>query len=257
MSDITSKSQSWLSYVNLSDAYELKARLIPALLSVAMLLPAAIAFGVELGDWLGVIFTGVGLGAAVALGLSHLASAMGNRLQRKLWPRWPYDAPTHAWLRVDDNSRSQQQKEQWYKAIKRITELDIKDEDDQADFEAVTNDAISQLRNRLWKSKVAERVVIHNTDFGFARNFCGMHLVWLPATLLAAVLCWIGVYLAQASVPWAIGASIMALIAILLSTFVLPNYVRQKAEQYADSFFSAVLALDLEMRDSPDKHVST
>lgn len=249
----TPDKKSWLSYANLSDAYERKARLAPALISLAMLLPAAIAFGLELGDWLSVVVTGVGLGAAIALGLSQLASAMGNRLQNKLWPRWPHDSPTNVWLHPGDASRSQQQKEQWYAAIKRLTGLDIQAESETGALEACINDAVSQLRNRLWKSNVAERLAIHNADFGFARNFCGMYLVWLPATILAAVSCWIGVKFTLANFGWSIGASIVAVVAILLAVSVLRPFVKQKAQQYADSFFSAVLALNEQSKSEADR----
>ena len=240
----STENKHWLSYANLSDAYERKARFAPALLSVVMLIPAAMAFGIPLWDWVKVVVAGVGVGSAIALGLSHLASAFGNRLQRKLWPRWPYDAPTHVWLHPEDSSRSEQQKKQWYAAVERLTGLQVKGRKKGESVEAVINDAISQLRNRLWKSDVSTRLEIHNADFGFARNFCGLRVVWIPATATAALACWLGVFFVEINMGWAIAATIVAVAAFLLGTFVLPAYVRQKADQYADSFFAAVLSLD-------------
>jgi len=244
MSDSSPKAGSWLSVVNLSDPYERKARLAPALLCVVMMLPSAIAFGIELGNWISVVATGLGLGAAIALGMSHLASAMGNRFQRKLWPRWPHDSPTNEWLDANDTSRSQQQKAQWYAAVQRLTGLDIAA--DSVNSEAVINDAVSQLRNQLWKSSVADRLRTHNMDFGFARNFSGMHLIWVPATTLGAIACWIGVYTQRVEIMWAVIATVLAVFAVLISRFILPQYVHRKAEHYADSFFAAVLTMNSE-----------
>lgn len=240
----SNEKKHWLSYANLSDTYERKARFAPALLSVVMLIPAALAFGIPLWDWVKVVVAGVGVGAVIALGLSHLASALGNRVQRQLWPRWPHDAPTHLWLNPDDSSRSGQQKKQWYAAIESLTGLQVKGRKKGDSVEAVINDAVSQLRNRLWKSDVAERLAMHNADFGFARNLCGLRVVWIPATAIGALACWAGVYFMEINIGWAIAATIVSILALLLGTLVLPAFVRQKAEHYADSFFAAVLALN-------------
>ena len=81
--------KAWLSYTNLSDHYERKTRFLPAVLSVLPLLPMSAALGGPFLEWVELLLGGGGLGAVVAVGLSHTASAMGNRLQEKLWPRWP------------------------------------------------------------------------------------------------------------------------------------------------------------------------
>ncbi len=147
--------QTWLSYANLSDHYERKARFLPGLISVLFLLPVSSAFGVPFAGLAETVAVGMGTTAAVAVGLSHLASAAGNRFQERLWPRWPYDSPTNQWLLPDDKSRSEQQKSIWYAAIKRLTGLDIivnknlgNDE-----IERIINDAVSTLRYRLWNSR--------------------------------------------------------------------------------------------------------
>src|SRR5690606_13686371 len=94
--------KSVLSYLNLSSQYERKARLLPGLLCAMALAPVGAAYGTPLGDWIALVATGLGLWAVCGVGLSHLASAAGNRYQEKLWPRWPYDAPTNRWLHPED-----------------------------------------------------------------------------------------------------------------------------------------------------------
>jgi len=158
--------KSFLNYFNLSDEYERKARFFPAVLSVALFLPGAISLGLPMMNWVLLLLTGTGISAVVAVGLSHLASAMGNRLQDKMWPRWPHDSPTHRRLYPNDPSCSRQQREQWYMLIKDLTSLDIAAvaKENRAETETIINDAINQIRIRLWKSPLAERLRIHNMD---------------------------------------------------------------------------------------------
>src|SRR3954471_9085800 len=110
-------TKGWLRYVNLSDPYERKARFLPAALSLLPLVPLSASMGAPFLDWMKILVGGVGLGAIVAVALSHAASACGNRLQESLWPAWPHDSPTNLWLRPDTRSVSSQQKTRWYQAI--------------------------------------------------------------------------------------------------------------------------------------------
>lgn len=239
-------NKSWLSYLNLSDAYERKARFIPGVLTIVFMLPAAIALSIPLKAWITVLLAGAGLSAVIAVGISHLASAMGNRFQEKLWPRWPHDAPTHRRLHPSDANCSRQQKDIWYAAIKRLTSLDIAPvgDDDPAELEAIINDAVTHVRTRLWKSPHADRLRVQNADYGFARNFAGLRPVWLCVVSLAAIVCWVGYYFDRASLEWSIAAAVLAVALYPLAFLILPNYVVQKAGHYADSFFDAMLALD-------------
>ena len=240
----------WLHYVNLSDPYERKTRFIPAALSLLPLFPVASAFGVPFLGSAKFLLSGVGLAAILAVLASHLASAFGNRLQERMWPDWPHDAPTNRWLHPDDKSISRQQKQLWYQAIKELLSLDIAqavETGDDNEVRAVINDAVRELRNRLWKSPVAERVSLHNNDYGFARNFTGFRYVWLSLALVSFVGCWINYGWHNGSIFWAIVSTVIAMGTMVLA-FILPNYVRQKANHYAESFFAAVVKLSNSMR---------
>lgn len=238
------KAKGLMAYLNLSDEYDRKARYCPAVLSILALLPAALAIGIPVANWLPILLTGAGLSAVLGLGLSHLSSAMGNRLQNRLWPRWPHDSPTHSRLLPEDQSCSKQQKEQWYAAILEMTGLDIAaiPSSDDREIEATINDAVAQLRNQLWKSPFAERLALHNCDYGFARNLTGLRTLWIPATTLATVACWLAFLMADADLAWCIATTATAVLACPLGLVLLPEYVRQKANHYADSFFDAVRA---------------
>src|SRR5438270_13561637 len=83
-----------LKFFSIESPYRRVARFYPALATVALLLPAAIMLGIPLSGWMVAMSAGGGLAvstAAIGL-LSHLAAAAGNRVQAKLYPRWPHDS---------------------------------------------------------------------------------------------------------------------------------------------------------------------
>jgi hypothetical protein len=237
--------KSVLSYFNLSSLYERKARLLPGLFCMMTLIPVGVAFGTSLGNWIGLAATGVGLWAVFGVGLSHLASAAGNRFQEKLWPRWPYDAPTNRWLHPEDRTASTQQKRLVNATIKRLTNLDIEAAVEQGpeEVEAVLNDCVTRLRHRLRNSPHADRLDVHNADYCFARNLAGLRPIWLSFLVLSAAGCWIGYARFGTSFVWCAVSSIVGLVGILLSLGI-EHYVRGRSRHYTDSFFSAVQELD-------------
>jgi len=246
MSDENNKN-AVLSFLNLSDEYERRARLLPAALSILVLMPMAIAFGVPLLEWVTTLLAGVGLGAVLALGISHLASAMGNRLQRVLWPNWPHDAPTHRWLHPGDANRSKQQKEQWYAAIHRLTGLDIAATSaagDQAEVDRVINDAVTTMRTKLWKTPQADLVRVRNVEYGYARNLTGLRLLWLAGAIASCVGSWVAYWCFTGTLLWPVVSTALVLLLPFLAFLVLPGYVRQKADYYAEGFFGALMELD-------------
>jgi hypothetical protein len=238
-------ANSVLSYLNLSSHYERKARLLPGLLCAMTLIPVGAAFGTPFGDWIGLATTGLGLWAVCGVGLSHLSSAAGNRLQEKLWPRWPYDAPTNRWLHPDDRTGSSQQKRLMNEAIKRLTNLDIEGAVEQGpeELEAVLNDCVTRLRYQLRNSPHGDRLDSHNADYGFARNFAGLRPLWLTFLVLSAAGCWIGYARFGCAPIWCAVSTVLAMVAIPLS-LGLYRYVRVRARHYSESFFSAVTELD-------------
>jgi hypothetical protein len=238
-------TKSWLSYVNLSESYTRKARFLPGVIAVTPLLPLSAAFGAPLLNWLELSLAGAGIGAILAVALSHLASAAGNRLQQQLWPDWPHDAPTNRWLHPDDVSVSSQQKQRCYRAIKRTVNLDIQaaiDKSNPVELKAIINDSVSALRNRLWQAPQAKRLDIHNTDYGFARNITGLRCVWGILAATSMVGCWGGYMRCGHSILWAVTATFVAAAASLMAV-LLPSYVRKRAHYYAESFFEATVAL--------------
>lgn len=236
-----------LKFFSIDNSYRRRARFYPALVTIAMLLPIAIMLGIPLSGWLVSMAVGGGLAistAAVGL-ISHLAAAAGNRVQAKLYPRWPNDSPTNLRLSPSDTYSSKQQKQKWYEAIQRLTGIDIDSvATDDKEAERAINDAIVTLRTKVFHDNpLAERLDMHNGDYGQVRNFTGLRPVWLLTSLASCAGCWAVYWIRQEHIAMPV-VSTALLIGCVLAAITLDNYVRQTARHYADSFFGTLDACD-------------
>ena len=244
-----SEGGSWLSYINLSDKYEIKARFFPGILTILVALPGLTAFSAAYLDGFNVILSGVGIGAILAVFISHLASAFGNRIQKRFWPRWPHDSPTNQYLHPDNKLRSAQQKSIWYGAIKRLAGIDIElavQQNDEEALEASINDATSRLRYLLREISYADRLEIHNADYGFARNLTGLRPLWLTLAAGSSLACWVAYFRLDGRIDLCLYSTVILLVALPLAFNILPAYVRDRANHYAESLFGAMMELDAE-----------
>ena len=241
---------SILGLPKLTDRYELKARLAPALISYLVAVPCVTAlFSLGIPNWGLDLLAGGGVTVVVAIGLSYGSSMAGRKYEERLWPRWPYDAPTNAWLHPEDSNKSLEQKRLWYEAVKRLTGLDIGQVavgGDNQNLERVINDAVVALRPQfrtLRQTEVGSLLAIHNEDYGFARNLAGLSWVRFIASIISAIVSWGGYFVLGTEPIWGIIA-ILVLFLNLWLFFSIPTYVRQRADRYAESFFGVLMALD-------------
>ncbi|MXZ94962.1 MAG: hypothetical protein F4Y99_03440 [Acidimicrobiaceae bacterium] len=235
-------SPSPLNLPKLIDRYEIKARLLPALLACLPMVPGLAALGSEGLDWDPSLAVESGIVSILWLGLCYLASAAGNHYQRRLWPRWPHDAPTNRWLHPDDTHLSTQQKLIHYKQILDLVGLDIQHASktsDSTELEQTINDAVRNLRLRLKSINGRTLLQIHTEDYGFARNFAGMVPFWIFFSILSAALAWVAYFRSDSGLSWAVVATIALVIAIAIVS-PLKRFVRQRAEQYADTFLGTM-----------------
>ena len=224
----------------LLDRYEIKARLVPWLLSCLPMMPGIAALGVDIS----LVALGPLFGGSVVvlwIGMTYGASAAGRRYERKLWPDWPHDAPTNRRLHPDDIHVSTQQKQLYYEAIRALQGIDIgraiAEGSDQV--EQLINDAVSGLRHRFRSMATQGLLAIHNEDYGFARNLAGLAVLWLPTSVVSPAVAW-GLYLhTKAGLVWALIASIVLPIALAGAAY-RAGFVRDRANRYAESFFGAL-----------------
>ena len=76
-------------------------------------------------DWTPDLLLGGSFTVVAWIGLAYAASVAGRRYELKLWPNWPYSAPTNRWLHPDDLYVSTEQKQLYYEAIRTLVGIDI------------------------------------------------------------------------------------------------------------------------------------
>ena len=236
------------------DRYEFKARLVPAIASCLPAIPG-IASVFSLSNLSAI--SGTTLGAvlliSIAIALSYTSSLVGRRYEKKLWPDWPYDAPTNVWLDPTNTLHSRDQKRIWYQAIRNCTKLDIQqvaDGGNLPELARVINDAVVLLRQQFRNLEVSPLLYKHNEDYGFARNLAGFRVIWLPASFLSLSISG-AVYLSNpgTSLVWCV-LSVLSLAASATLYFLIESFVRQRADRYAESFFGALAVLNSKMEET-------
>ena len=235
-----SHNSRWLRFFGLSSKYDRVARLTPALASFLPLLPLILALGGGLQQWKPLLGGTAGVFAVGAFVLVNLASAMGNRLQRQLWPDWPFDAPTNLRLMPNNPDTSPQQRLQWYKQVRTLTGLDIQAESvqgDQAALRATVNDAVERLRNRFRRGPSRTRHDLESMRYGSARNLTGMRPVWLSLSLVSCAGSWSAFFWGNSPILWPLIATLVPVPLFLAAFYLLPSFVRTRARYYCEIFF--------------------
>jgi len=230
--------EKWLSVA--FSRYDRVARLTPALASFLPLLPLTLSLGGTLETWEAVFAGTTGVVILGGFVLTHFASAMGNRLQRQLWPDWPFDAPTNVQLMPSNSNVSPQQRALWYAQVKEVTGLDLQAEairGDQPTIRATANDAVVRLRNRFRRGKARPRHDEESIRYGSARNLTGMRSIWLSLSLLSCFGSWSAYVWGSSDLLWPIIASVLPVPLFWVAFRVLPSYVRTRARYYCEVFF--------------------
>ncbi len=231
--------KSWLNLLSLTNEYERKARLAPALTSFLPLLPFSMALGGSLTTWETALASTTGLFALGGLVLSHISSACGNNIQKRLWPDWPFDAPTNVRLTPDNPDTSPQQRTRWYKQIKLVTGLDLQSEVDGGDkstIRATINDAVVRLRNHFKSGEHRKKHDQESIWYGYARNLAGMWPIWITFSVISFAGTWAMFLLGDGEMMWAV-VSTISLALLVITAFLLPSYVRTRARYYTEVFF--------------------
>ena len=236
---------SIFSFFNLSDDYERRARFAPAVLTLLVFVPTAMALGVPIIGWLGALVGGIGLSAIAGFGLSKISSAVGIAYQNSIFPNWPYDSPTNDRLSPLTTTVSTQQRTKWYQQIKAITGLDIGSVDLQEteEIKQIVNDAITEIRTMLWRRPDTDRLQSQNVDYGFVRNFGGFWVAWLPIAVVNVLVCWTIYFGNGEALSWAVVSTVLFGFLSFYRFRMSKAAVLGKSEHYADSFFSTMPVL--------------
>lgn len=242
----------FLQFFSLSDRYERKARLLPGLVLASAPALTAGALLQEFTAWYAAASSAVGVEFLVAIILGQFARARGRRTEDALWKSWG-GPPSTRWLRPWDRICSDQQKTKWRGVIKRLTGLSlpasVPQGGSQEDVDRQIADATRQLRYVLRSKAEAAILAIHNEDYGFARNLCGVRWYWVVLCLACLAGC--GVAFVFGLRPY-LGLTIAGVfsVASILVAWELPDYVRRCADRYAESLFATAILVSQAMDDA-------
>jgi hypothetical protein len=221
------------------DAYELKARLAPALLVVApMTVPLAALGGV------GISIAGVVL-AAGAVAISNVARSLGRRLEPGLSRSWG-GLPTTALLR-HRSSVNPHLRERAHHGLAWVVGCALPTADEEAAdpanadtrYEAAVRVGIVALRDLPSGRLVTEE----NKSYGFHRNSYGLKLAGISAGLagltMSGALAAVRAIGDGALPPALVALGIDAALVWFWTWYVAEPRVREAAERYAEAFIDA------------------
>ena len=79
------------------------------------------------------------------------------------------------------------------------------------------------------------RDLLKNTYYGFAGNFAGLRIAWMPASVVSCAGCFASYFLSGGAAIWRAVSMALMITAFLPALIILPNCIRQKPGHYAES----------------------
>lgn len=232
------------------DPYEVKARLLPALLLAIPILVDVTYAAPRLTQW-PVFAAGGACGLAVSYSLGLLVSARGRTIEPALWETWG-GPPSTRFMRRADTFFGTEVKEAIRAAVKNTFPLTLLNAEEERRSPARADEAIADAFRQ-----VREYLRIHdpkglwsrqNSEYGYFRNLYGCRIVWLGASLTALVFA--GAYGAATHTGFFNPAFIVDLLCVLAAIYfgwlVVPKLAKRNADAYADTAWHTFLQLSRE-----------
>lgn len=225
-----------LSTAKILDEYDLRARLLPALIVGAPVLAAVLACVPSARSGWGLL--SAILEVPFLYLLVRVARTEGYKIESRLYEAWG-GKPTTAMLRHRDLRIDPLTKERYKTTIANLTGIAFPgataEEADPGEADTVYGSATKQLLEHR-RDKAAHRLIFNeNCNYGFARNLLGLKKLGLVLTVLCLI--------ATLGVWWyfpdrfAQGGELAILLSIavaaMLVFYVTPETVRHHAEAYA------------------------
>lgn len=239
------------------DPYEVKARWIPALITVApLLLVLFVLFDAEMERLVSIGST-IGAGSIFVVLGAQIVRAQGLKTQEKLLESWG-NMPSVVVLRHRDNTIDQVSKERYHKTLSRCTGRPLPTPEHEAanpqDADEVYWSCSKYLNKHTKSGDQHVQVRAENANYGFRRNMLGMKF-WGTAAAIASVgvviaFLWFGFQSSNTGnhVMFVFGAFISGAFFIMCVVLVTPRWVEESAFRYATSLIEACDLLECQER---------
>ncbi len=233
---------------DLFDPYELRARLAPTLI-VALPLLIAFSFCVPHAEQSLPELIGSGVvGLALLYGLTFAIRFLGRGIEPQLWQSWG-GAPSTRVLRWGDSTLSRELKIQIHGAVLKAYGIRFLSEAEERTAphgaDKLIDDVFRRVREELRLHDKNGLWLVHNAEYGFARNLLGCRKLFLLLCGIALVGC--GLLAKIQRRPFInLGTVLNSLMIVLWFPFgwwFVPRLARETAIRYAERAWLAFLAL--------------
>lgn len=235
----------------ITDGYERKARLYPALLLIAPVVGTAVAMLTAKFTGLQSLAAGV-VGCGGAFLLTQLARDAGKRHETSLFAQWG-GLPSVAIFRHRDTRLDAITKARYHKKLAGLVKEAKAPTPEQEQADPAAADAVyaawsTYLRVNTRDTKKFALLFQENVAYGYRRNVWGLRVIGIIVSLLSVVACGARVYFLQSStgkIDEAVaGAAAFAALMLILWLFRFTGaWVRVPADAYAERLAECAEAL--------------
>jgi hypothetical protein len=226
------------------DAYTLKARVYPSLLTLLPAFLAVIAWVPEARTVIGSLVS-LAVGSGGAYLLSEFGRDRGRKLQPKLFGLWG-GKPTTVELRHVGNLNPLLLARR-HAQVGRVTGVDLPSAEDERKnrhkADQAYDTAVSALIEKARDRQRFPLVFAENLSYGFRRNLWGLKVAAVPIALVSLAAASARAYLAPSALP--VTCAVLCGIAVVMWLFlVTPSWVRIPADAYSRALLASLEVLD-------------
>lgn len=225
----------------LFDGYGVRARLMPALLTLLPLVLGLFAWTGPGVLWMSALWTLFGTtGATFALAM--ISRNLGREVQPRLWRSWG-GSPTLQLLR-HRGTGNPVLRERWHRSLEKIVGSKFPTTEEEAGdpkaADAIYEAAIHLLIEKRRDKSVHHLIYNENVNYGFCRNLYALKKIGIPIALVGGAISVTGGLPATKTLEfsWAC-AGVNAIFLLSWMFIVTPAFVRYPAFAYADRLLAS------------------
>jgi len=233
--------------IEIFDAYELRARIAPAVIVISPLIFSSVVFISSISpNLLSSTIAGIG-SLALIYALSLIIRHLGKSKEQVLWSSWG-GAPSIQMLRPNNSTFSDDIKRTITKAVKQRFSIDIEGtaEESGENLDQRIEDAFRLVRQRVQQLDPSGLWYKHNAEYGFLRNLYASCWIWILNSILVCIVGGVTYYINSnfLYIVISVSGAMFAVIALVLYKYLLLRPLRTAAERYAESTWISFLHLE-------------